>query len=63
MDQPNGGDSGENCIELQVSNDGMWNDDDCMDLANYVCKMPYKYDYLTFCGKSKILKKLLLHFV
>ncbi|XP_072048888.1 macrophage mannose receptor 1-like [Amphiura filiformis] len=38
--QPDGKLSNENCIEMQLNNEGLWNDDDCSDLANYICKMP-----------------------
>ncbi|XP_072020013.1 LOW QUALITY PROTEIN: uncharacterized protein [Amphiura filiformis] len=38
--QPDGKLSNENCIEMQLNNEGLWNDDDCSDSANYVCKMP-----------------------
>ena len=42
--QPNGRDIGENCIEMSNGN-GEWNDDDCNDSANFVCKMPTSKSY------------------
>ena len=57
-EEPNNAGSGEDCAEM-ISDDGKWNDGDCANTLNYICKKSITIlsagTYVIFWLKSQII--------